>query len=331
MADVNIIGQGAVDANAQNGDWWVDAKTRRGAWRPRMLFLCRCRNVRVQGVTFRNSYSWTIHPYFSEHIQFLDVSVLNHAMSPNTDGINPESCKDVKIIGAKISVGDDCIAIKSGKRFMGEKLKTPSSGILVRNCLLERGHGGTVIGSEVSGGVNDVQVRQGLLTDTDRGLRIKTRRGRGSACFLDNIQFENVRMDGVLTPFVINMFYFCDPDGHSDYVRDKSARPVSEDTPHIGKLVCRNITCTNCSIAGAFFYGLPEMPIDCVEMENIFISFRPHAQEGYPAMMDDIEMKKKMGLFARNLKKLSLKQVKIEGFEGQSILADGIGQFIKEE
>ena len=331
VKDVNITGQGIVDANAENGDWWTNVKEKRGAWRPRMLFLCRCSNIRVQGVTFRNSYAWTIHPYFSSYIRFLNISVKNDACSPNTDGIDPESCKDVHIIGARISVGDDCIAIKSGKRFMGEKLKTPSSDILIRNCLLERGHGGIVIGSEVSGGVHNVQVRQCLLKNTDRGLRTKTRRGRGRNCNLDGILFENVQMDGVMTPFVINMFYFCDPDGHTDYVRDKSAHEVNEETPHIGTLVCRNITCTNCSIAGAFFYGLPEVPIDCVELENVFISFRPDAQAGYPAMMDDIEQIKKLGLFAYNLKKLSLKNVKIKGYEGKRVLTNAIGQISEEE
>lgn len=329
--DVNITGQGTIDANAQNGDWWVQAKVKRGAWRPRVLFLCRCCNIRVQGVTFRNSYAWTIHPYFSRQIRLLDSSILNYELSPNTDGIDPESCEDVQIIGVRISVGDDCIAIKSGKRFMGEKQKMPSAGIIVRNCLLERGHGGVVIGSEVSAGVQDVRVSQCLLNNTDRGMRIKTRRGRGSSCILDNILFENVHMDGVLTPFVINMFYFCDPDGHSKYVWEKSPMPVSDETPRVGRLLCRDVTCVNCSVAGAFFYGLPEMPIACVELENILISFRPDAQKGFPAMMDQIEMTEKMGLFACNVKQLRLKRVKIEGYEGRRLITDAVEQLDEEE
>jgi hypothetical protein len=88
--------------------------------------------------------------------------------------------------------------------------------------------------------------------------------------------------------------------------------PVSDETPRVGRLICRDVTCVNCSVAGAFFYGLPEMPIACVELENILISFRPDAQKGFPAMMDQIEMAEKLGLFACNVKNLRLTGVKIE-------------------
>lgn len=327
VQQVCITGQGVLDANAQNADWWINAKVRTGAWRPRMLFLCRCQNTRVQGVQFLNSYAWTLHPYFSQHIRLLDISIRNCADSPNTDGIDLESCYQVEIVGARISVGDDCIALKSGKRFMAERLKTPSRNVEVRNCLLERGHGGVVVGSEVSAGVQDLRVRQCLFINTDRGLRIKTRRGRSDHCVLDEILLENIIMKGVPTPFNINMFYFCDPDGHSSYVSDKNPLPVGEDTPRVGRLVCRNIVCTDCSVAGGYFYGLPEMPIESVELENIRIAFDPDAREGYPVMMDYIPKVKKLGIFACNLKSLRLKNIVIEGYEGERVVTQAIEQF----
>lgn len=330
VSNVDIVGLGTVDANAENGDWWVDPKVRRGAWRPRMLFLNRCRNIRVQGVTFRNSYAWTIHPYYSREIGLLDIRVLNDPDSPNTDGIDVEACSGVKILGAVVSVGDDCVALKSGKIYLGRRLRTPTCGVELRNCLLERGHGAVVIGSDVSAGVRDVKATQCVFQGTDRGLRIKTRRGRGELSVVDRVSLENIRMDRVNTPFVIGMFYSCDPDGHSEYVSSKEPVPVDEFTPRVGSLTCRNIVCERCSVAGMFFYGLPEMPIESVGFENIRISFAPDAQPGCPAMMDGIEPVKKLGLFARNVRKLRLSNVEITGYEGKKIDAEQIGELTQE-
>lgn len=79
----------------------------------------------LQGLKFCNSPSWTLHPYFSKGLRFLDLAVENPADSPNTDGLDPESCRDVEILGVRFSLGDDCIAVKSGKIYMGRKYKTP--------------------------------------------------------------------------------------------------------------------------------------------------------------------------------------------------------------
>ena len=98
------------------------------------------------------------------------------------------------------------------------KLHVPCENVIIRNCCLSRGHGGLVIGSEMSGGVKNVTVTQCLMDHTDRGLRVKTRRGRGKYAIIDGLVFRDVVMDGVLAPFVINMFYFCDPDGRSNFM-----------------------------------------------------------------------------------------------------------------
>ena len=124
-----------------------------------------------------------------------------------------------------IHVGDDCIAMKASKVFLGMKLKRSCEHTVIRNCLLDKGHGGIVIGSEMSGGVKNVTVTQCLMDHTDRGLRVKTRRGRGNTAVIDGLVFRNVEMRGVKAPFVINMFYFCDPDGHGPYVPRRDRRP----------------------------------------------------------------------------------------------------------
>jgi len=330
VQNVNITGEGILDANAQNGDWWVDEKHKRGAWRPRTIFLNHCKNVTIHGVTIRNSYSWTLHSYFCCELQCLDISIWNPPDSPNTDGIDTESCEQVEMIGSHISVGDDCISIKSGKIFMGLARRTPSRTTIIRNCFMERGHGGVAIGSEVAAGVYDVHITQCLMRYTDRGLRVKTRRGRGRLAVLDGIFLENIRMEHVLTPIAVNMFYFCDPDGHSAYVYSKEPLPVDERTPSIGRLVCRKVRCTDCSVAGVYLYGLPEMPIEEVRLEDLFISFSPDAKEGFAAMMDYVEKIRCRGVFARNVHLLQLKDVIVEGGWIPEIDVEGIAQLKKE-
>lgn len=325
--NVTITGEGTIDANAQNGDWYATPKVKGIAYRPRLFFTSRAKNIVLHGVTVCNSFSWTIHPTFSENVDILDIHIHNRADSPNTDGIDPESCKNVNIIGDHVHVGDDCIALKSGKLFMGTFLHTPCENVVIRNCCLSRGHGGLVIGSEMSGGVKNITVTQCLMDHTDRGLRVKTRRGRGKNAVIDGLVFRNVQMDGVLTPFVINMFYFCDPDGRSNYVQTHDALPVDERTPRLGSLEMENITATNAQYAGCWFSGLPEQPIERVCMRNVSIAFAPDAKAGQAAMMCGGEHSKKLGLWAENVQTIELHNVCITGFEGERLQLTNVETF----
>lgn len=328
--NVAVLGEGTLDGNAQNGDWWQDAKRRRLAWRPRTVFANGCRGVDIVGVTILNSPSWTLHPYYCDNVTILNIQIRNPDDSPNTDGIDPESCDNVLVAGALVSVGDDCIAIKSGKMYMAMQHHKPTRRCTVRNCLLERGHGAVVIGSEVAGGVDGVSVSQCAMRNTDRGLRIKTRRGRGERCVLTNIEFTNIEMERVLTPFVINMFYCCDPDGRSDYVAGKKPLPVDKNTPRVGTLTCRHIRALDCSVAGAFLYGLPEQPVENVLFDDVEITFKPDAEEDVPAMMVGITPMKKMGLFAENVHMLTLKNVRIAGNEGSAMRLHHVEKLVEE-
>jgi polygalacturonase len=295
-----------------------------------MMFLNNCKNVSVHGITVKNSPSWTIHPYFSDNLQFIDMNIHNASHSPNTDGIDPESCNGIEIIGTKISVGDDCIAVKSGKLFMGKKFKKPSENFTIRNCLMERGHGAVVIGSEISGGARNFHISQCVFKETDRGLRIKTRRGRGKDSIIDQITFENISMTNVLAPLVINMFYYCDPDGKTEYVWSKEALPVDDWTPSIGKLTFKDITCKDCEVAATYFYGLPEQPIKEVIIENVSFDFKEDAKEGQAAMMSHVDPMKKVGIFASYVDKLTLKNVSIQGQETDETILSNIKELIKE-
>lgn len=331
--NVLIYGAGEIDGNASDkiDNWWYNAKKMRGAFRPRMIFLNRCENVVIEGITVRNSPSWNIHPYFSNHLRFLNLTVLNPKDSPNTDGLDPESCKDVEIAGVYFSLGDDCIAVKSGKIYMGSTYRVPAEDIVIRQCCMRDGHGSITIGSEMAGGVRNLTVRDCLFLNTDRGLRIKTRRGRGKDAVIDGVLFENIRMDHVMTPFVINSFYYCDPDGYSEYVRTKEALPVDERTPDVRTLVFHNIEATNCHVAAAFFYGLPEQKIHNITMEHIRISFAADAKQGEPAMMEGVDPCSRLGIFAHNIETLLLRDVAVTGQDGEALLTGGIDQLIKQD
>ena len=121
VENVLIYGKGTINGNASKENWWKNPKVMVGAFRPRLFFLSHSQNVTLCGVTFKNSPSWTLHPYFSDNLKFYGVTINNPSDSPNTDGLDPESCKNVDIVGVKFSLGDDCIAVKSGKIYMGQK------------------------------------------------------------------------------------------------------------------------------------------------------------------------------------------------------------------
>lgn len=301
VEDVTVTGEGIIDGNATWENWWKESKIKRIAWRPRLVYLCRCKNITVEGITVQNSPSWTVHPYFSECLKFYNMKIMNPSYSPNTDGLNPESCNDVEIAGVYFSVGDDCIAVKSGKLAMGEKYKKPSEKIRVRHCHMQDGHGAVTIGSECAGGVKNLHVQDCVFQNTDRGLRIKTRRGRGKQAVVDNVCFERIKMDGVLTPVVINAFYFCDADGHSDYVQTKTALPVDSRTPRLGRFVFRDIKATDCHIAAAYLYGLPEQKIESIRFERFEVSFAEEAKAGVPAMHDGCPEFVRAGIIAREV------------------------------
>lgn len=330
VEDVAIYGEGLIDGQASFDNWWEDVTRMRGAFRPRMVFLERCKGITLQGFQLKNSPTWVLHPYFSQGLRFLDLDIENPADSPNTDGLDPESCKDVEIVGLHFSLGDDCIAIKSGKIYMGRRYQTPSEKIEIRQCLMENGHGAVTVGSEVGAGVRDVRVVNCLFRHTDRGLRVKTRRGRGKTSVLADISFDRIVMDHVMTPFVVNSFYFCDPDGRTEYVQCREPLPVDDRTPQIKNLSFTNIKADNCHAAASFLCGLPERKIEEVKMENVAVSFAESPKEGVPAMMEGVDACTRRGFTFMNVERLVCRNVTIGGQEGEPFVLSGIDCFERE-
>lgn len=313
VENVVICGEGTIDGGADFDNWWIGEPNKYPPYRPRMIFLNGCNNIVIQGIQIKNSPSWNVHPYFSENIRIYGITIESPDCSHNTDGIDPESCRQVDIAGVHFSVGDDCIALKSGKIYMGRTYKQPCEEIWIRHCLMEKGHGAVTIGSEIAGGVRDVTVSSCQFRDTDRGLRIKTRRGRGKDSVIDRITFEHVRMERVKSPFVVNCFYFCDPDGKSDYVACQDSLPADERTPEIKRLSFSDIICTDACHTGICIYGLPEKKVESVVMKDVHITYDPQAEIGTAAMMRECRLTCRQGIYAQNVKELVLEHIQLDG------------------
>lgn len=283
--NLTITGRGTIDGGGAQGDWWNWPKeTRNGARRPRTLHLLYSSRVTLTGITVCNSPSWTVHPYLCSGLHVSNLLIQNPSDSPNTDGLNPEGCDSVDIIATKFSVGDDCIAIKSGKRTDdgGADHLVPTRNIQITHCRMERGHGAVVLGSEMSGGISDVTISHCEFNETDRGVRLKTRRGRGGV--ISALRVSDVTMTNVPTPLAINALYFCDHDGKSDWVQSRQPAKVDETTPIIRDITLKNVTATGVELAAVAALGLPEAPIENVKIDTFRVSYAADAQAEVPLM-----------------------------------------------
>ncbi|UOQ96760.1 glycoside hydrolase family 28 protein [Hymenobacter sp. 5317J-9] len=221
--------------------------------RPPFIQPMFCKNVLIEGLTIRNSPFWTVNPEFCEKVTVTGVTI-NNPKSPNTDGINPESCRYVHISNCHISVGDDCITIKSGKDAAGRKMNVPAENYTITNCTMLSGHGGVVIGSEMSGGVKKIVISNCVFDGTDRGIRIKTARGRGGV--VEDIRVDNIVMKNIRDQMIVLDMQYA----------KTTPEPVSERTPRFRNIHFSNITAEG-NQAG-LLNGLSEMPIENVTFSN---------------------------------------------------------------
>ena len=221
----------------------------------------------IEGVTFRDSPMWFINPVLCENVTVRNVSTIGHG--PNNDGCNPDSSRDVLIEGCLFDTGDDCIAIKSGRDADGRRIGVPSENIIIRNCVMREGHGGVVIGSEMSGGVRNVFAEDCVMDspNLERALRIKSNSFRGG--IVENVHFRNVKIGQVADAiFRINMFYWSERGEHLPTVRHISMENVTaEKAPR------------------AFhFHGIEELPISDVVVRNCTFNNIEH-----PSILTGIE------------------------------------------
>ena len=237
VENIAITGRGTLDGQADTEHWWnwrlpapgtqgrdrvarnrlIDMQARgvtvqervfgpNDYLRPNFIQPYRSRNVLIDGVTIINSPMWEIHPVLCRSVTVRNVSVRSHG--PNNDGCNPESCRDVLIEGCTFDTGDDCIALKSGRNDDGRRLNVPVENVVIRNCTMKDGHGGVVIGSEISGGARNVFAEKCQMSSPqlDRALRIKTNSVRGGV--IEGVYMRDVTVGEVAEAVVtINFFY----------------------------------------------------------------------------------------------------------------------------
>ena len=191
--------------------------------------------------------------------------------------------------------------------------------IIISNCHFLHGHGGVVLGSEMSGGIRNVVVSSCVFYETDRGIRLKTRRGRGGT--VEGIQLNNLVMEKVMCPFVFNMYYFCGANGKMKHVWDKAPYPVTDATPCLRDVVISDVRARQCTACAGFFYGLAEMPVEGVKMQNVVVEMVDGAP-GRPAMMDGCPEMQRAGFYLRNAADVDLRGVAVRGVQGDWLDAD---------
>lgn len=243
--------------------WYPSQAAMEGEGRPNMVRLFECNRVLLQGVTFRNSPAWCIHPIHCEDLTLHQVSVINPWYSQNGDALDVESCDRVVIYDCTFDAGDDAICIKSGKDKAGRERGWPCQNVIARNNVVYHGHGGFVVGSEMSGGVKNIFIDNCTFIGTDVGIRFKSTRGRGGV--VENIYCRNINMFDIANENILFDLYYG--------VKNKDNRPVAVDegTPQF-----RNIYIANVKAIGGrcamLFNGLPEMPVKNIALKNISIS-----------------------------------------------------------
>ncbi len=233
--------------------------------RPAFFQPMNCTNVLVEGVTFLYGAFWTITPTYCENVILRRVRIETegaYGHTPNGDGVDPSSCRNVLIEYCEFNTGDDCVAIKSGRDRDGLRVGKPTENVVVRHCRGLRGHGGIVVGSETSGGIRNVYAFDCSFKGTDRIVRIKTARGRGGV--VEHMWFRGLTGEEIVMEAIhLNMLYTGTrfPE-----------QPVSASTPRVRDIHIADVTCTSGKSYAVEMLGLPEMPIEDVTIDSVRMS-----------------------------------------------------------
>ena len=265
--------RGAKDA-IQNIVPWAktmeDFESVRDFLRPVMVNFRECDGVLLEGIVFQNSPCWNVHLSLSRDIIVHNIAVRCPWYAKNGDGIDIESCTNLLLTDSWFDVGDDAICIKSGKDEEGRRRGIPASNIIVDNCVCYHGHGGFVVGSEMSGGVKNIAVSYCRFSGTDVGLRFKSKRGRGGV--VENIYIKNIMMNDIVSEALLfDLFY-----GKRVSVKlpeqdeDMIAFDADETTPQFKDIYISQVTCHGAKRA-MLFNGLPDMNVVYVFIEDFLL------------------------------------------------------------
>lgn len=278
--NIGIIGKGILQGNGEN--WWPWKKlqqeaakelcyaesehipvekriygTKSAALRPSFIQPFNCKNILIAGIKIINGPQWTVHPVYCENVEIKNITIDTNG--PNTDGLNPDSCKNIWIHGCDFSTGDDCIAINSGINEDGLRVNQPSENILIEDCMMAKGHGAITIGSAMSGGVKNIVARNCHISHCEQGIRLKSMRGRGG--YIKNVTMENIEINEASKEAIqINMFY-----------ESSTVIPKTQLAPQCQEVSLKNIYGKNAQLA-LQVKGLPEQPLEKISLENIHLT-----------------------------------------------------------
>jgi len=308
-SDIAITGEGTLDGQGDNNNWWnwagkKEYGTKEGDptqkpdrkvliemgenntpvekrvfgdghfLRPNFVQPYKCKNILIEGVTFKNSPMWFLNPVLSQNITVKKVTV--EGLGPNNDGCDPESSKDILIEDCYFDTGDDCIAIKSGRNNDGRRINVPCENIVIRGCTMKEGHGGVVIGSEISGGVKNVFAYNCTMDspNLERALRFKTNSIRGG--LIENIYFKDVKVGQVSEAVVKVDFYYEEGD-------------KGEFTPIMRNIKVENVTCEK-SKYGIWIKAYERSPLQGLELKNC--NFKNAAEPNVIECVKDLKLEK---------------------------------------
>ena len=291
QTNIAVTGKGTLDGQADNNHWWNWVGNKRFGWkegepaqhdpenepklmkmaaenvpvkdrvfgkghymRPTMIEFYNCKNILIQGVTITNTPFWIIHPTLSQNITVDGVTT--NSLGPNNDGCDPESCSEVMIKNCSFTDGDDCIAIKSGRDADGRRVNVPAKNIIVQDCEMKDGHGGVVIGSETSGGVENVYAQNDVMNSPhlERAIRIKSNACRGGV--LKNFYLRNIKVGQVHEAVVkINMHYANEKGPDCNY------------PPTLSGVYVSNVVSQKSEYA-IYIEGLDDKPVTDIHIDN---------------------------------------------------------------
>ena len=314
LENVSITGPGIIDGQGQA--WWKEFRKRKQGpkepvtardkefvklndgidlsacggggiksffFRPPLIQFNKCSTVLLDGFTARNSPFWNTHILYCKNVIIKNATFQNPEDGNNGDGLDIDSCNGVQISDCNFDVNDDCLVFKSGIGEDGIRVNKPCENVVVKNCNMLHGHGSIVMGSETAGGIRNIEISDCIFYGTDRGIRIKSRRGRAGG--VENLTLNKITMNGVGCPIVMHLYYECGAQPEEiEVLSDRNAKPITATTPYIRNVKITNVTANNAQTAACIFLGLPESPISNVLFDNVKITVDKNGKPGRPAM-----------------------------------------------
>ncbi|KAL0379484.1 UNVERIFIED_CONTAM: putative polygalacturonase [Sesamum angustifolium] len=276
LTDVVVTGDnGTIDGQGEL--WWQQFHRKKLKYtRPYLIEIMHSENVQISNLTLVNSPSWNVHPVYSSNVIVQGLTILAPVTSPNTDGINPDSCTNTRIEDNYIVSGDDCVAVKSGWDEYGISYGMPTKHLIIRRLVCVSPYSAAIaLGSEMSGGIQDVRAQEITAINTESGVRIKTAVGRGG--YVKDIYVKGMNLHTMKWVFWITGNYGSHADNHYD----------PNALPEIKGINYRDVVAENVSMAGRL-EGISGDPFTGICMSNVTIGMAAKAKK-YPWSCVEVE------------------------------------------